>query len=461
MNTIEDRIKQATRAAADSVRPDSVPPLRLTTERVNGAGRGSPQWARWSRWLAPVAAAAAVIVVVAGMVTVRGAVDRGHTPASPGGTSSSIGAAAAMLAGPTVSWYVSERKVPPYYIAITANGNPNFNPSYAVVRATATGATLATIRPSVAGDFIAAATAAAGDRTFVLDEQHWVPPNSRDNQAFQTRSFYLVRLDSSGRPSTPVKLPMTAGKMVTGVALSPDGSKLAIAVQPDNTNANLTEIRVYTLATGALRTWSGIGGIGGSEDDAASISWTADGRSLAFDWGPNNPGPREGTWLLNTTLSGSDLIADSRQAMTTYTPQPKSSPRGPTALPSVNHASPASRPLTCQGDQIATPDGSAVVCAAMAISDLTMTKNSIHENVETAFLEYSTATGKVVRTLGHWKFRNPGANEVNVLWSNSSGSVIIGAIPGRGAGQAGIISGNTFTPLPLPANAHPAFAGVW
>lgn len=28
-------------------------------------------------------------------------------------------------------------QVPPYHVAITSHGNPNFNPSYAVVRATA------------------------------------------------------------------------------------------------------------------------------------------------------------------------------------------------------------------------------------------------------------------------------------------------------------------------------------
>jgi hypothetical protein len=51
--------------------------------------------------------------------------------------------------------------------------------------------------------------------------------------------------------------------MVTGVALSPDGSKLALAVQPNNLNEpNLQEIRVYTLATGVVRTWYANGTIG-------------------------------------------------------------------------------------------------------------------------------------------------------------------------------------------------------
>jgi hypothetical protein len=38
---------------------------------------------------------------------------------------------------------------------------------------------------------------------------------------------------------------------------------------------------------------------------------------------------------------------------------------------------------------------------------------------------------------------------VDVLWTNSSGSVLIGVIPSAdGAGQLGVISGNEFSPLP-------------
>ena len=51
MNTIEDRIRAATRAAADTVPPDSVPPLRLPAERARpiaarASGRTSSSWGR-------------------------------------------------------------------------------------------------------------------------------------------------------------------------------------------------------------------------------------------------------------------------------------------------------------------------------------------------------------------------------------------------------------------------------
>ena len=72
---------------------------------------------------------------------------------------------------------------------------------------------------------------------------------------------------------------------MTGFALSPDGTKLAIAVQPDTNKRqpDLTEVKVVTLATGATLTWTANGTIGFGPDDARSLSWTANERTLAFD----------------------------------------------------------------------------------------------------------------------------------------------------------------------------------
>ena len=412
MNTIEDRIRAATRAAGNSVRPGSVPPLRLPPELMNGARprgeRSRPGgWARWSRWLAPVAAAAAVAAIAVTLVAVRGPVHRG-------GVADSRGAG-----------------VPPYYVAINAHGNPNFVLTYAVVRATMTGALLATIMPSIRGGMIAAVTAAADDRTFVLDEQKRV---SAADQASQTRLFYLLRLDSSGRPASVTKLPMTAAPMVTGVALSPDGTRLAMAVEPDNDpkHPGLTEIRIYTLATGAVRTWRADGTIGTGEDDAGSISWTADGRTLAFDWYTDAPDGPSGVRLLDVTLGGSSLLADSRLAVPLTT-------------------APASG-LTCQTDVIITADGSKAVCGAQRVGGPL-------PSASTGFLEYSTATGKVVRTLYYRTSHLPGV--IGLMWVNASGSVLIGTVPSRGDGQVGIISGDDIAPLRVPDSLNPAYAGVW
>jgi hypothetical protein len=79
----------------------------------------------------------------------------------------------------------------------------------------------------------------------------------------------------------------------------------------------------------------------------------------------------------------------------------------------------------------------------------------------TEFREYSTATGKVAGILGDWTFGNVGVLAVNVLWSDASGSVLVGVIPDAGFGRVGVIRGNTFTPLPGLAVTAGALAGTW
>jgi hypothetical protein len=442
MNSLERRVWSATRALAATVPADGVPPLQLPAD---GATRRFPS----ARWLAPAAAAAAVVAVALIATNLTGAMRAGS-----GAPAASAGAPAA---GPSPASYVAAGQVPPYYISVTSNGNPNLVSSYAVVRTTATGRTIATIKPSVPHGTILAVTAAADDRTFVLDEQTWLTPNGKgSNQAQLPRSFYLLRLNSAGQPSSITRLPMTAAKMVTGFALSPDASKLAIAVEPETgRDTSLQEIRVYTLATGAEKTWSANGIIGQTDDEAGAISWAADGHTLAFDFADYQ---ETGVWLLNTDREGGSLVgSDSRLAVLFNV-------TAPSAVPSAQPTpAAAASPLTflqianCDLNDIITPDGSAIVCGAGGITSLQRTSRDI----EAGFVEYSTATGKVLRIFGQRTVDNAGAVAANVLWSNASGSVVIGSIPNHGDGELGIVSRNHFTPLSLPPNTEAPFGGTW
>jgi hypothetical protein len=463
MNTIEDRIRAAAHAAADTVPADDLPPLRLPAERTR------PDWS-WSgpSWLAPLAAAVAVVALVAAVVGIGRTL---HEPAAD--PSAGASAPGGMVAGPPVSSYVASGQVPPYYVAITSHGNPNFNRSYAVVRESASGQTLATIQAAGRDSTIVAVTAAADDRTFVLDEQPWATPNTSANQSYEARTFYLFRLGASGRPGPLTRLSTTVpkGERLTGLALSPDGRKLALAVQPGS--AMETQVMVFTLATGAVRGWTGDGIIGFTSDDARSLSWTADGRTLAFDWEGNGNGLHAGAWLLNLAARGSDLLADSRQVMSTvgtgwYAYAPLT---GATANPTPISSSSSSLILigvapVCQEDSIITPDGSAVICAAIA-GETTPARNNkgqplrVERGAETEFREYPVTKGAVARLLGHWTFSHVGALAVDVLWSNASGSVLIGVIPDAGNGRVGVISGNAFTPLAGPAAPVSPDSGTW
>jgi hypothetical protein len=344
--------------------------------------------------------------------------------------------------GPSAAAYVASGQIPRYYVAITSRGNPNNGLAYApyaVVRATATGATLATIKPSVARGTIVAVTAAADDRTFVLDE---TPYAMGGNTEYGPRTFYLLRLSADGRVRSLSRLPMSLpfGPMMTGLALSPDGSKLAMAVAPDPAKDRV-EVRVYTLATAAVRTWYGTGNIsfGVGADDTGSLSWAADERTLAFDWAGSNPG----VWLLNLDAGGSNLLADSRLAVPLAGNSPPTQP-------------------TCQPDMIITPDGSAVVCAALAGLNPTMVGTTPERAAETEFFEYSMATGKLARILGHWTSPNAPILIAAVLWSNPSGSVLIGVIPAGGGLRIGVIRGNEFTPLPVAVYSEATLhSGTW
>lgn len=441
--SIERRVRAATRALGETWPDAQLPPPR----RPHSAA-GRRDWLASRRklvqFVAPAAAAAAVVALALSLVGIGGAVRSGHPGATGGQPAGSGSGSGPVTAGPPVARLVASHVVPPYFVQVTWSGNQDTVPStpmYAVVRSTATGTVLGTVRASRPGDTVLAATAAADDRTFVLDEEKYVSSTSRQNSAWQVRSFYLLRLAADGRPASVTRLPMTAGRLVTGVALSPDGARLAIAVQPQTgPDPNLTQVRVYTLATGAVRTWTGDGTIGGGADDASSISWTASGQ-LLFDWASSRQGATAtGTRLLDLTRPGTSLIANSRWITTetfsaTHPPDPSA--------------------LRCDAG-IVTADGASMVCAAVAsVNERVLAGGGLGRDAKVGFFRYSTATGKLTASLATWTVRHVGGLAGTVLWSSANGSVIIGVIPDGGQGRVGVIMNGKFSQL------SGRFYGVW
>lgn len=433
-SSLPDRIRAAAQAAADTVPPGSPPPLRPPAdawlERRDRRWPPAAARARWARRFGPLAAAAAVavIAITASVLTVSGS----PHAARPGATGSSGSGTAAAL--------VASGRIPPYYVSL----GPGLLSPTATVRATASGDVLATIHsPAPGADFVAAA-GAADDRVFILDV---APPTDKagGNPDFSGRTFYLLRLAGDGKPAGLTRLAVSVprGEAVLGLALSPGGDDLALALQLPGGRA---QIRVYTIATGAARTWSAIGAFANSYDDSASLdtqgaatlSWAASEKTLAFQWiGRATTYPQQGVWLLNLTLPGDSLIRDSREIVS-WASQP---PRGSSAM-------------GCEQDTLLTPDGSAIVCGELAADP--------PRSLKTEFTEHSTATGRVTRVIGRLTFSPAKAWAVDVLWANAPGSVLIGVVP-KGMGQLGVINGNTFTPLPMPpsAGAGAAESGYW
>jgi hypothetical protein len=416
MSVTADQVRTATRTAATVITADKLPPLRLdeSPARDGLARRTRPAW------FVPLAAAAAVVIVVVGSVAAGSWLAR-----SGSGPSSHPGA---LNQGAPAGAYTA---VPAYYVAVE-------NPSLAVVRATATGTTLARITTRT--PFVGV-TGAADDRTFVLDAQRSVVGDTV--RWLGQPAFYLLRLGASGAEESFTRLTLPAlpeSTAVTGLALSPDGSKLAVEVDSGgNGQPGVMEIRVYTLATGAFLSWSTrgsddpvdpMGFTGSGVDGSQTISWTAGSRTLAFDWGNQS---YIGVRVLDTAASG-DLIADSRLAVLEMNFKSRGPfPVGPPSLSKDNLSQ-------CVTDGIISPDGSAIVCG--------YTTNMDGRETTTGFIRYSAKTGKVTAVLGVSKFQGQAGGDISLYWVNSTGKILIGGILTPSGIRVGVIKGDTLTPLP-------------
>lgn len=403
MITTEDRLRAAMRAAADTVPPGAAPPFQLPPDpaprpwrRRQGAGSGR------FRALAPLAAAAAVIVVLA----VAMAVAHGRP---------------AHRAAPPTQHGSLLSQLPTYYVTL---GTPSpkqqtrqgalGQPTYAVVRATATGKVLATVQPPRPYTTFSSVSAAADDRTFVLAASQWRKATiGAGGAAWLTTAneFLLLRLQPDGPPRlTALPIPrhfMTGRTYGEGMALSPDGKQLAVALRLSPRSPANPVIHVFNLATGAEKTWTWPGG-GPVTNNAGgmgqALSFAADG-TLAFQqWVGNSIVVR----LLNTSGPGGSLQADSRPVLDWA---------GDAESLRFHHGRAVN--VIFGFSALLTPDGSKIVCATV-----TETKHPLTSVL--AFTEYSARTGRVVRQLGSWTLHGmyPGQTQ-DVLWTNSSGSTLI------------------------------------
>jgi hypothetical protein len=157
-----------------------------------------------------------------------------------------------------------------------------------------TGKTIGRVR--LPGKYLAAwwAAAAADDRTFVLNV----------STSADADGFYLLHLGRDGEPHKPTLLRVTLPSyaQIYGMALTADGTKLAIAWQNPPVGQERSRIEVFSLATGATRTWSSTAG------GALDVSWDGD-RMLAFDWQDANGQGHGGVRLLDTSAPGTNVLA--------------------------------------------------------------------------------------------------------------------------------------------------------
>jgi hypothetical protein len=394
----EDDIRAAYRVAvAQAPDPGSVLTAVRQRQQTSTARRGRPRIAR--RWITPIAAASAVLAVIAGSVVLGTGLGNHESPTdSPG-----------LL-----------HRLPPYYLALSANGTgvPRLQPTFGVIHSTLTGATLATIRPPRPYRTFVAVAGAPDDRTFVLAAQarpsvHVAQPTALFVARFQpdTRRIRLTALPNALIPD----------ERDVGLAISPDGTKVAVEVIEAS---GKSQIRVYSLATGAVRVWSASGTIGGTLSTGLSpLSW-GPGGIICFSWiGPPRTvghtvyeSSQDGVWLLDSSSRAGSLIADSRLAVRPL-------------APTTRHYDPRNWESPVEG--FVAPNGKTIVVVILPPLLKSWPAPPPHVTLGAlqpafslpaiAVAQFSAATGRQVRA-----YQLAGTLAYSVLWSNSLGSLIVG-----------------------------------
>jgi hypothetical protein len=252
--------------------------------------------------------------------------------------------------------------------------------------------------------------------------------------------FYIARFDPSGRSirlSAVPRLATPAGTWLDGIALSPDGTHLAVALQhgpgPDST----AEIQVASVATGQARSWAGPPGEI-TPGYPQTLSWTANGTTLAFNWSASGRAGRQpglaaaaGLRLLPVRAPPGGLLARSRLALHWSS--------GISAVPGG---------LLANVAQI-TPDGRTILAALGRPAVRTVAPGGAGLEGYAAF---SAATG-ALRYVQDFAAVRGGDAAIAVLWASSSGSTLIVAYPLAG-GRIAVLRDGLLTPLPQPAAAR-------
>jgi hypothetical protein len=278
---VEERLRDAFRAAAETVTARDLPGLPTPRDR-SWVARRLLEWTPRARVRAviPVVAAACVaVIVVAALVASR-------VVAGPPG-----GGAATGLAG-----------APRFFAGLTGEAQDNALNIYR----SATGRVVASVpAPRPDREFEAVARL-GGDRMYVVA----AVASSRAC----TTQLYRFTIGPGGRPSglIPLSVPQITG-VVMELTGSADGNVLAYKVAGLCAPHQLTG--VIHLATRQITTWSyGNGGLRPPMD--GDLSLTADGSVLGFMAGsPDNPYGLTNVWVLPTNAPGGPLTRHARKVL--------------------------------------------------------------------------------------------------------------------------------------------------
>jgi hypothetical protein len=329
--------------------------------------------------------------------------------------------------GPVAGWTgtVTGGTGPPaYYVYLgpVRRGSAGGPLPRATVTSTLTGKRIATVaspRPYVGFDYVAAA---GNSSTFVLAAEQQNQRRAGHLGVVQKpEKFFLLQISPAGHIRlTPLSLPVRVYPgFLAGLALSPNGSQLALASEGNPPSSHGSVLQVVSLANGTSRrwTWPNAGSEWDWSSDQANLAWMGE-QALAFQM---PVGTRPAGWpelsravlqtrVLDTAAGGASLAASRR-------------------VPG--------RATLGGGDT----DMTVAPGAGLIMEFDRARKAPAHRGID----EVSTATGKTVRTLG-------GGRAIEAFWSNATGTkLIVLEEDAAGHRELGIVTARgTFTALPAP-----------
>ena len=382
---------------------DRIAELRLSEQTQPGRDRreGSRGAGAW-RVAAPALSGLAVVAVVVSLALAGG--------------SANHSAGQHHLTGPAAA----AGSPPRYYVTINNKGFLTFKPSMLIVHSTLTGKTIASLKLPKSKGLYGWVTAAKSDREF------YIVGDRTPGHFLSAAGLYRLRLAQNGRVASFTTLSTNLGiaeaDNIDGIALSPDGTKLAVAVEITHGYTPQAEIEVIPLSRAPARVWI--------DRQFGEYPWYpvwTSNKDIAFLWWDHLKKPyadfiaRVQERLLNTAAPGSSLLS-SRVLVT------------------------ASDKLGFIGTALAAPRGGPII--AGAATDVPAI--GPHGKATVRLVAISPKTGKVIKVFFshvvryHTTFGRANANVFyRVTGLDASGRDVLGYYP-----HFGYLTGGVVTPLP-------------
>jgi hypothetical protein len=436
----EELISSTTRAIASAVR--DVPPLRLETvpDELRSASRGRPRRPRGhSRlrrlrpWITPLAAAVSVVAVALALVLIKSFPNGSAAPPAANANSAAV------------------KDVPRYYVAWMQSSS-----SYLVVGDTVSGKRVATVMPPSGIFFDTVFGEAADDRTFVVTGEHHKGGTL----------WYLLRITPGASVPArliPLPLPVPARQSPAAAAISPDGTRLAVAL-----TGTPAALRIYSVPAGKLlRSWTAASGqITATPPQPGSwpfaelaLRWSADGRHLAFAW--NAAAIR----VLDATAPGGSLLANSSELAaigTLYRPGSGNltcdATHGWSLLAGGSGIVCAVRMRTSSAQSAPVAGLSGVPSGGGACSGAQRFGYGFVREIVSA--QGSGHTPQLLGSVADCGGQGAPASGAYIGWASADGSTMIGSLVWDGNSRFGVFRDGRFTPLPPLPVSMPVGAGV-